>query len=324
MRPRTAMRCMWACFVAALLGAALWQCSEAPTPDLPGSLHLDLSTSQLPPDANAAFDSVEIEVLLDGRVKGRQVVVPDTAGAFQALFPLPSDETYTLRVHAFGVSASPWPDEGRDQGVVAVGIRPGVAVPAGRLAQVRVEMEPAYAEILGVDGSPGMPEIRSWWRKVPGATGYSLAWYAFPNGPVTEGIAVADTHVVQPWQAPAGTDTVCFRVRPRFASRPGVAGPEIRRALSIWLDLPKIAFLDPAPGGAVEADDARLEIAFDRPIQESTLDAGLEWSLSGDGDPVSATREALDGGRRFRWTPTQPLSMGALYRVRVGTGIHRS
>ncbi len=322
MRSRSARRCGLAFFVAALLGAALSQCSEEPTRDLPGSLHLDLSTSQLPPDAPAAFDSVEIEVLLSGRIKERQVVVPDTAGAFQALFSLPSDETYTLRIHAFGVSASPWPNESCDQGVLAVGTCPGVAVPAGRLAHARVELESAYAEILGVDGSPGMPEIRSWWRKVPGATGYALAWYAFPNGPVTEGIAVADTHVVQPWQAPAGTDSVCFRVRPRFGSRRGVAGPEIWRDLSIWLDLPKIVSLDPAPGAAVEADETRLEIAFDRPIEESTLDAGLEWSLSGDGDRVPATREAFDGGRRFRWTPAEPLSMGALYRVRVGTGIH--
>ena len=310
---------------AALLALGLWHCSEGPTVDAPGSLHLSLSAAHLPPGSAAHIDSIEIEILQGGRTEQRQVVVPDTNGAFRAGFALPSEELYAIRVHAWGAGSGAWPDESVERGVVAAGLEEGVEVPAGRQAEVRVELAPGDAALLGVDGSPGVPEIHAWWARVPGATTYQLVWFSLPDGPLRQGQVVADTQVVQAWDAAAeraGSDSVLFRVRPGFGERPGVSGSGLWRDLSLWLDLPRLTGISPEDGAVVAAEELVVELVFDRPLDEQTLDDGLHWARADGGGEVPFAIRVEEGGPILLIPQNGSVAMGTDYRVQVTRALH--
>ncbi|MFH1145017.1 MAG: Ig-like domain-containing protein [Candidatus Eisenbacteria bacterium] len=307
--------------VALLFG--VWQCAEQPTSSLPGSLHLNLRAAVPPAGSDARFDSIEIEILRGGRLQERHVVVPDTSGAFRTLLALPAEETYSVRVYAWGQGSEPWPAGEAEIGVVAAGAVEGLRVPAGGRIEARVDLRSTEVPLLGVDGSPGVPQLHAWWRRVALATGYRLVWFALPDGPVVEGEAVADTQVVQSWEETrmrASADSVLFRVRPSFGARTGAATGGLWRDLATWLDLPHLLAARPDQGATVAIDELAVELDFDRPIAESSLPAGILWTRA-DGEPVDHDAGLLGDGRTVRLEPAAALSMGTGYRVRVTAGL---
>lgn len=317
----------WLLLVAAL-AAGLWQCADDTLSSLPGTIGLSLSRGAGLEPSVARIDSVEIEIRLDGEGVAGELVAVDPQGGFEATFALPAAEDYAVRVFAYGAAGEAWPDGSRPGGVVARAETGGVAVPAGRLAQLELPLALAASEVLAVTGAPGIDSLRVRWSSVAGASAYRLAWYSARSGGIASSDPIADTTIAFAWAGPgalagvAPSDSVLFRARPEFDGRGGVSGPGLWRDLSLWLDLPRLLSASPGPGDSIEAEGAAVELAFDRGMDRASLAAGVDWRRIG-GDPVAFTAEALEPepASRFRLEPHAMLAMGAPYSVTLAGAV---
>ncbi len=189
---------------------------------------------------------------------------------------------------------------------------------------------PAQSQVLQVQGAAGFDTLRVTWTAVAGASRYTLAWHTGEPGTAGSRPAGADTTIALTWQdagldtpRPGTTDSVYFRVRPEFAARPGVFGPDRLVDLSVWIDLPTLAGIFPGTGLTVEHDTASVWLAFDRPMDLASLAAGVIWNDLGPGGAVAFEIERLQpGGARYRLVPAPgALTYAKQYEVVVLTTV---
>jgi len=309
--------------------AGLWHCGEETTRSQTGALNLALRAPVGPGAETIELDSLEVVVLRRARVAACDTVVPDSAGAFATEFALEAEGAYTVRVYAYGEGGDRWPDESRDAGVVAYGEGVGVEIRPGRLTEACIVLDPAFSSVLGVEGWEGVPEIHAWWSAAPGASAYTLAWYALSGGEVQFAPAVTDTQMTLVWPGGTlraaladGSDSVLFRVRSHYDSRAGVFGPGRWEDLARWLDLPRLLAHSPAAGETVAVESAVVVLEFDRAMETASISGGVLWTRDGGGSEVPFAVEAQAMETRFRLTALPGvLAMGADYRLSITTEV---
>jgi hypothetical protein len=91
------------------------------------------------------------------------------------------------------------------------------------------------------------------------------------------------------------------------------------RMPSVPQRVPAVASVTPSDQATGVAPTAAIRVAFDRPLDDATIDAvGLE---DAGGSPVGVARSYDDDTRTVTLTPSATLNPGASYTVRVGTGL---
>ena len=323
MSARRVARLGRALLLLAALGIGLWQCSEETATDSrPAGIELDLRRG----GASLAIDSVEVEVWRGSARVAADTLVVDSSGAFAWLLPLEAGGAYAVRAYARGVGADAWPGAGPERGLVAIGAAPAIEVRAGRLGTVVVELAPAGPVLERIAGAPGQDTIRVCWSRVEQACAYELAWYRRREGLIHVAAATPDTQLTLPWdrvgagrQPEAENDSVLFRARAIFGSRPGVYGPGRWSNLASWLDLPRLTGVTPLPGTAIEPDAFILHLAFDRPIALGTVQDGAIWERLPDGERVAyAVVPEDESHAQLRLEPEAgTIQMDTTYRLRL-------
>lgn len=323
MRFRDGTRLAGMLLLVGFLGAGLWTCARDTTSSSSCGLRITLGAAD---EVYATADSVEIQICRGAGVVAADKVAVGPGGSFSVTLAAAAGESYEVRAYAWGAGPDLHPDSSA-RGVVAFGSAGGIKLTPGRLTDVRVVMQAAEARILAVEGQVGRDTLRLTWEKIHGASVYTLGWLDEETGLLGRREEIADTCVALDWDDPGGKalmgaedDSVLFRVQPRFETRPGVFGPGYWVNLSSWMDLPHLVSIAPGTGEIVDADTVRVWLGFDRPMDETSLEAGLQWTRVEGGGEVAFEIEPLElpAPARFRLAPgSGQIEMGNDYVVSI-------
>jgi len=308
--------------VMLLLPVGLAACDDEGTGSHPGWLGLNLHATS--PRLPAAIDSIEIEVRRTGMIAARDTVVPSSEGRFAAEFSLAAGSEYDIRLFAWGAAGDPWPDGRAVRGIAGIGGVEGIPIRAGRRVDATVRLDSATTRLLGVSGAAGYDSVRVWWRSVPGAEQYRLAWYEAASGRHDSTAALADTYWTAtgsrlPLLASDGlaSDSILFRARAEFPARVALYGPGRWQDLSLWFEPLRLLAIDPPAGSTVAAETVGVTLAFDRLVEPSALAAGVAWLRLPAREPVAFEVSPPSAADRFRLDAVEPLAMGTDFQVRL-------
>jgi hypothetical protein len=326
MRARLVGRIAGGLALLAVLSLGIWQCAQD---EIAGSAVSGLQLAlHLTGPSQSAVDSVEIELLRGGTTAAGDTVAV-SGGSFSATLVATAGGGYVLQVYGKGSGAGFEPGT-TARGVVAYGAENGITLRPGRVEDARVDVGPAESQVIHVQGAAGYDTLRVIWTSVEGASLYTLGWHTGEAGTAGSHPAIADTVVTLTWAETgidtpgAGTtDSVYFRVRPEFAARRGVFGPDYMVDLSVWIDLPRLTGIFPGTGVTVEHDTASVWLGFDRPMDMTTLAEGVIWNDVTHDKAVQFTIERLQpGGSRYRVAPEAgALAFASEYEVDILTSV---
>jgi hypothetical protein len=312
-----------------------------------GDGRLELTWKVEPGVPVAAADSARTWVLDgQGRILVGPVVAPFDAatGSFDISLRVPAGDDRAVRMQLEGAGA-------RGRGVVAEGEARGIAVSAAGAAEALVRLHDAVPRLEPFAGQPGDLRIMLRWSSVPGASGYRL--YRSPSTGPEDSEEVADTVRVfeltdmarwSPKSAGAGSaaaglrgpavlDTTWFRVGAQvWGGAPSVVSDSVAVSFPWVEDTPHVLSAAPTAGAIGVPDSVAVEIAFDRPMDPSSLG---DVRVPSAEDPVSLrldgtmefvafgadSTEWQDGGRRLRLRPAVPLRRDARYLLSVTPGL---
>ncbi len=317
--------------VAAVAGIAFLSCTADRIHEpAGGSLSIRFAVDQAGPEKDAtaerpvrlpsssAVDSIRIAVR-DLRDRTLAFEAIGYAGSGEASIEMSLPAARDLIVLMSGDGAGPG-----GRGVLYFGRASGIQIERGRTTVATILLSGMASAAPVVEGEAGNPSYAVRWRRIPGASSYTLreSSAAGTRDTSTAGdtVCVFSPGVAQgsarlrPEDAgkrsfssrgrsmrtaparsyertaasqAATVGTVAYRVRGETPLGPGVFGDSVSVDLSNWFDLPRVIAVTPADGATGVLDTSEMEIRFDRLMDQGIpLDTLVTLRILGSGEAI--------------------------------------